>query len=132
MKVDGEWVVDTVPDSQGLTIVTAEGPIVLLGCGHSGSVNLLEQVQRDIQDHSIHALMGGMHLHSATDEALDWTAKKLIDIGVQNLMAGHCTGIEPMFRLREGLSLTRKTAVIGAVGSRFVLGEGIHPTNIAK
>ena len=132
MQVDGEWVVDTVPDSQGLTIVTAEGPIVLLGCGHSGSVNLLEQVQRDIQDHSIHALMGGMHLHSATDEALDWTAKKLVDIGVQNLMAGHCTGIEPMFRLREGLSLTRKTAVIGAVGSRFVLGEGIHPTNIAK
>ena len=132
MQVDGEWVVDTVPDSQGLTIVTAEGPIVLLGCGHSGSVNLLEQVQRDIQDHSIHALMGGMHLHSATDEALDWTAKKLVDIGVQNLMAGHCTGIEPMFRLREGLSLTRKTAVIGAVGSRFVLGEGIHPTIIAK
>ena len=132
VKIDGEWVEDYVPDSQGLTIVTPEGPIVLLGCGHSGSVNLLEQVQRDIQDHSIHALMGGMHLHSATDEALDWTAKKLIDIGVQNLMAGHCTGIEPMFRLREGLSLTRKTAVIGAVGSRFVLGEGIHPTNIAK
>ena len=132
VKIDGEWVEDYVPDSQGLTIVTPEGPIVLLGCGHSGSVNLLEQVQRDIQDHSIHALMGGMHLHSATDEALDWTAKKLIDIGVQNLMAGHCTGVEPMFRLREGLSLTRKTAVIGAVGSRFVLGEGIHPTNIAK
>ena len=132
MQVDGEWVVDTVPDSQGLTIVTTEGPIVLLGCGHSGSVNLLEQVQRDIQDHSIHDLMGGMHLHSATDETLDWTANKLVDIGVQNLMAGHCTGVEPMFRLREGLSLTRKTAVIGAVGSRFVLGEGIHPTNIAK
>ena len=132
VKIEGDWVVDYVPDSQGLTIVTAEGPIVLLGCGHSGSVNLLEQVQRDIQDESIHALMGGMHLFSATDETLDWTAGKLVDIGVQNLMAGHCTGIEPMFRLREGLSLDRKSAVIGAVGSRFVLGEGIHPTAIAQ
>ena len=132
VKIDGEWVVDYVPDSQGLTIVTPEGPIVLLGCGHSGSVNLLEQVQRDIQDQSIHALMGGMHLYSATDETLDWTANKLSDIGIQNLMAGHCTGVEPMFRLREGLNLNRKTAVIGAVGSRFVLGEGIHPTDIAK
>jgi 7,8-dihydropterin-6-yl-methyl-4-(beta-D-ribofuranosyl)aminobenzene 5'-phosphate synthase len=132
VKIDGEWVVDHVPDSQGLTIVTPEGPIVLLGCGHSGSVNLLEQVQRDIQDQSIHALMGGMHLYSATEETLDWTADKLSDIGVQNLMAGHCTGVEPMFRLRERLNLNRKTAVIGAVGSRFVLGEGIHPTNIAK
>ena len=64
VNIDGEWVIDYVPDSQGLTIVTPEGPIVLLGCGHSGSVNLLEQVQRSIQDHSIHALMGGMHLYS--------------------------------------------------------------------
>ena len=109
-----------------MTIVTAEGPIVLLGCGHSGSVNLLEQVQREIQDHPIYGLMGGMHLFAASEVELDWTAQKLVNIGVQNLMAGHCTGVEPMFHLRQGLNLTRKTAVIGAVGSRFVLGEGIH------
>ena len=131
-NLEGTWGIDHVPDSQGLTIVTSEGPIVLLGCGHSGSVNLLEQVQEDIQDRSIHALMGGMHLFSANDETLRWTASKLRDIGVQNLMAGHCTGIEPMFRLRQGLGLDRSTAVVGAVGSRFVLGEGIHPTAIAR
>lgn len=132
VKIDGVWVEDYVPDSQGLTIVTPEGPIVLLGCGHSGSVNLLEQVQRTIQDHSIHALMGGMHLYAADDETLLWTSDRLRDIGIQNLMAGHCTGIEPLIRLRTGLDLTRKTAVVGAVGSRFVYGEGIHPTAIAQ
>lgn len=132
VNIDGEWVIDYVPDSQGLTIVTPEGPIVLLGCGHSGSVNLLEQVQRSIQDHSIHALMGGMHLYSATDETLLWTSDRLRDIGIQNLMAGHCTGIEPLIRLRTGLDLSRRTAVVGAVGSRFVYGEGIHPTAIAQ
>ena len=132
MKVDGEWVEDYVPESQGLTIVTSDGPIVLLGCGHSGSVNLLEQVQRTIQDEPIQALMGGMHLFSANDETLDWTANKLTDIGIQHLMAGHCTGVEPLMRLRQGLNLDRKTAVVGAVGSRFVLGEGIHPTAIAQ
>ena len=121
-----------VPDSQGLTIVTPEGPIVLLGCGHSGRVNLLEQVQRSIQDHSIHALMGGMHLYSATDETLLWTSDRLRDIGIQNLMAGHCTGIEPLIRLQVGLDLSRRTAVVGAVGTRFVYGEGIHPTAIAQ
>ncbi|MCZ6756979.1 MAG: MBL fold metallo-hydrolase [Bacteroidetes bacterium] len=132
MNVDGEWVEDYVPDSQGLTIVTPEGPIVLLGCGHSGSVNLLEQVQRDIQDHSILALMGGMHLFAASPVELDWTATKLTDIGIQHLIAGHCTGVEPLMHLRRGLNLDRKTAVVGAVGSRFVLGEGIHPTAIAQ
>ena len=121
-----------MPESQGLTIVTPDGPIVLLGCGHSGSVNLLEQVQRSIQNHSIHALMGGMHLFAADDQTLLWTADRLRKIGIQNLMAGHCTGIEPLMRLRSGLELSRRTAVVGAVGSRFVYGEGIHPTAIAQ
>lgn len=132
VKIDGEWVEDFVPESQGLTVVTAEGPIVLLGCGHSGSVNLLEQVRRDIQDHSIHSLMGGMHLFAANEKTLLWTSDRLNDIGIQNLMAGHCTGIEPLIRLRQGLGLSRSTAIVGAVGSRFVLGEGIHPTAIAQ
>jgi 7,8-dihydropterin-6-yl-methyl-4-(beta-D-ribofuranosyl)aminobenzene 5'-phosphate synthase len=132
VSIDGEWVEDFVPESQGLTVVTPEGPIVLLGCGHAGSVNLLEQVQRSIQDHSIQALMGGMHLFSADDQTLLWTSDRLRKIGIQNLMAGHCTGIEPLIRLRAGLDLSRRTAVVGAVGSRFVYGEGIHPTAIAQ
>ena len=132
VNIDGEWVEDFVPESQGLTVVTPEGPIVLLGCGHSGSVNLLEQVQRSIQDHSIQALMGGMHLFAADDQTLLWTSERLRKIGIQNLMAGHCTGIEPLMRLRSGLELSRRTAVVGAVGSRFVYGEGIYPTAIAQ
>ncbi len=132
VNMDGEWIEDYVPDSQGLTVVTAEGPIVLLGCGHSGAVNLLEQVQSSIQDQPIHALMGGMHLFGADDQTLGWTADRLRAIGVQHLMAGHCTGVEPLFRLRTGLNLSLRTAVVGAVGSRFVYGEGIHPTAIAQ
>jgi 7,8-dihydropterin-6-yl-methyl-4-(beta-D-ribofuranosyl)aminobenzene 5'-phosphate synthase len=122
---------DHLPESQALVIRTDQGPIVLLGCGHSGVVNALSQIQAQIQDEAIHALMGGLHLFAASDETLNWTAENLKEIGVENLMAGHCTGIEPLMRLRAGLSLNRRTAVVGAVGSRFVLGEGIFPTAIA-
>lgn len=132
LQRDGDWVADNVPESQGLVIRTPRGPIVLLGCGHSGSINLLEHVRRTIQDHPIHALMGGMHLFAADEETLGWTADRLRGIGLEHLMAGHCTGIEPLMRLRTGLGLSRSTAVVGAVGSRFVLGEGIHPTAIAQ
>jgi 7,8-dihydropterin-6-yl-methyl-4-(beta-D-ribofuranosyl)aminobenzene 5'-phosphate synthase len=131
IEVDGDWVVDHVPDSQGVTIITPEGHIVLLGCGHSGVVNALEHVKTSIADRPIHALMGGLHLFNASDETLGWTADRLREIGVEHLMAGHCTGIEPLIRLRSGLNLSRRTAVVGAVGSRFVYGEGIHPTAIA-
>lgn len=131
VAIDGEWVEDFVPESQALVIRTNEGPIVLLGCGHSGVVNALDYIQHTIQNDSVHALMGGLHLFAADDETLDWTAERLLEIGIENLMAGHCTGIEPLMRLRAGLNLNRRTAVVGAVGSSFVLGEGIHPTAIA-
>jgi 7,8-dihydropterin-6-yl-methyl-4-(beta-D-ribofuranosyl)aminobenzene 5'-phosphate synthase len=131
MLVDGEWVQDYVPESQGLSVMTDEGHIVLLGCGHSGVVNALEHVQNTIEDAPIHALMGGLHLFDASDEMLGWTADRLRAIGVDHLMAGHCTGVEPLLRLRIGLNLSRRTAVVGAVGSQFVLGEGIRATSIA-
>ena len=131
MLVDGEWVQDYVPDSQALTILTERGHVVLLGCGHSGVVNALQHIQASIEDAPIHALMGGLHLFNASDEMLGWTGDRLREIGVQHLMAGHCTGIEPLLRLRIGLNLSRRTAVVGAVGSQFVYGEGIRATNIA-
>jgi 7,8-dihydropterin-6-yl-methyl-4-(beta-D-ribofuranosyl)aminobenzene 5'-phosphate synthase len=131
VRVDGVWTEDHVPDSQALTVVTPKGHVVLLGCGHSGVVNALDQIQGEIADAPIHALMGGLHLFAASDETLRWTADRLRQIGIEHLMAGHCTGIEPLFRLRVGLNLTRRTAVVGAVGSRFVYGEGIQATVIA-
>ncbi len=131
VRINGDWVEDFVPESQGLTIVTPQGHIVLLGCGHSGVVNALEQIQGAIANLPIHALMGGLHLFAADDKTLGWTADRLREIGVEHLMAGHCTGIEPLFRLRVGLNLSRRTAVVGAVGSRFIYGEGIRPGAIA-
>ena len=131
VQQDGEWVVDYVPDSQALSIITPRGHVVLLGCGHSGVVNALDQIRGAIANVPVHALMGGLHLFAASDETLGWTADRLRQIGIEHLMAGHCTGIEPLLRLRTGLNLNRRTAVVGAVGSQFVYGEGIRPTAIA-
>jgi 7,8-dihydropterin-6-yl-methyl-4-(beta-D-ribofuranosyl)aminobenzene 5'-phosphate synthase len=48
------------------------------------------------------------------------------------LLGAHCTGIEAVYRIRERLGLPRSSAVVGSVGSSFVLGEGIHPGQLAK
>ena len=42
VQLDGEWVEDYVPESQALTVVTDEGHIVLLGCGHSAAAAVLK------------------------------------------------------------------------------------------
>jgi 7,8-dihydropterin-6-yl-methyl-4-(beta-D-ribofuranosyl)aminobenzene 5'-phosphate synthase len=51
---------------------------------------------------------------------------------VLNLLGTHCTGIEAVYRLRDRAGLTRKSAVVGSVGSTFSLDEGIHAGGLAK
>ena len=91
-KPNGDTTPDNVPESQGLVVRTTDGPIVLLGCGHSGAVNMLSWVRQEIQDQEINALMGGMHLFNASQQAVSWTGVKLKELGLKHLMAGHCTG----------------------------------------
>jgi 7,8-dihydropterin-6-yl-methyl-4-(beta-D-ribofuranosyl)aminobenzene 5'-phosphate synthase len=53
-------------------------------------------------------------------------------MGLKNLLAAHCTGIESTWRLRRELGLARETAVVGAVGASFTLGKGIDPLALAR
>jgi 7,8-dihydropterin-6-yl-methyl-4-(beta-D-ribofuranosyl)aminobenzene 5'-phosphate synthase len=125
------WVEDNVPEDQALVFDTDKGLVVLLGCGHAGIINTLEYARTIVRPARIHAVVGGAHLFAASDETLDWTAKKLAAFGLDNLLAGHCTGIETVYRFRSALGLDRGHAVVAAVGSYFDLGEGINPRNIA-
>jgi 7,8-dihydropterin-6-yl-methyl-4-(beta-D-ribofuranosyl)aminobenzene 5'-phosphate synthase len=132
VKTPAGWVEDTVPEDQALVFDTAKGLVVLVGCGHAGIVNTLDYAREVVRPARIHAIIGGMHLFAASDETLDWTAGKLAGFGVDNLMGGHCTGIETVYRFRPALGLDRQHAVVAAVGSSFELGKGINPGNIAR
>jgi 7,8-dihydropterin-6-yl-methyl-4-(beta-D-ribofuranosyl)aminobenzene 5'-phosphate synthase len=123
---------DNVPDDQSLVVNTAEGLVVITGCGHAGIVNILTAVANHFDHRPAFAVVGGIHLFAATDEQVDWTGDKLKAFGVRYLVGAHCTGIESLYRLRSRIGLTRQTAVVGAVGADFTLGEGIHAGRIAR
>jgi 7,8-dihydropterin-6-yl-methyl-4-(beta-D-ribofuranosyl)aminobenzene 5'-phosphate synthase len=123
---------DNVPDDQSLVVNTAQGLVVITGCGHAGIVNIMTAAGNHFDRRTVVAVLGGIHLYAATDEQVDWTADKLKSFGVRYLLGAHCTGIESLYRLRAGIGLTRQTAVVGAVGADFTLGAGIHPGRIAR
>ena len=123
---------DNVPEDSALLFNTGRGMIILTGCAHAGIVNITEYARRIIGNKPIVAMIGGLHLFSASDQTLAWTGAKLKSYGVLSLLAGHCTCIEATFRLRESLGLSRKTAVVSAVGSSFTLGQGIDPRRLAQ
>jgi len=123
---------DTIPEDQSLVLNTPRGLVVITGCGHAGIINILTFAREEFPSQSVEAVIGGLHLFPATDEQLDWTADKMKDFKVANLLGAHCTGIEAVYHIRERLGLPRASAVVGSVGSSFVLGEGIHPGPLAK
>jgi 7,8-dihydropterin-6-yl-methyl-4-(beta-D-ribofuranosyl)aminobenzene 5'-phosphate synthase len=92
----------------------------------------LTYAEEEFPNRPVYGVVGGLHLFAANDSQLDWTGDKLKEFKVANLLGAHCTGIEAVYRLRERAGLTRKSAVVGSVGSTFTLADGIHPGVLAK
>jgi len=131
---DGKTAEDNLPEDQSLVIVTDKGLVLISGCGHAGIINTLDYARAKIAPAPapIYAAMGGFHLYQASDDTLAWTASKLKEFGLQNLLGAHCTGIEAVYRLRQLTGLERKTAAVGAVGGGFNLATGLDPGSIAR
>lgn len=123
---------DTIPEDQSLVFDTDRGLVILAGCGHAGIVNTVDHARKVVRAAPIHAIVGGLHLFALDDERLNWTADQLKANGLANLVGAHCTGIEAVYRIRQRAGLDRKTAVVGSVGSSFVLGQGIDPKDLAR
>jgi 7,8-dihydropterin-6-yl-methyl-4-(beta-D-ribofuranosyl)aminobenzene 5'-phosphate synthase len=132
MKSPSGVVEDNLPEDQAVVFDTDRGLVVLFGCGHAGVINTLTYAREVVRPVRIYALIGGIHLFSASDKTLAWTAERLNEFGVDNLLGAHCTGIEPVYRFRAALGLDRTHAVVAAVGSAFDLSHGIEPRMIAK
>ena len=109
---------DTVPEDMTLVFRTEQGPVYLFGCGHAGVINTLAYARKTIDPAPVQAVVGGVHLFSANDEVLAWTAAQLKAFGVRQFVGAHCTGIEAVYRIRELAGLSRQTCVVGAVPPR--------------
>jgi 7,8-dihydropterin-6-yl-methyl-4-(beta-D-ribofuranosyl)aminobenzene 5'-phosphate synthase len=123
---------DTIPEDMSLVLDTTKGLVLVSGCGHAGLINTLDYARETIRPATFHAVMGGVHLFSASGETLDWTADQLKRIGLSQFLGSHCTGIETVYVMRDRIGLDRSSCVVGAVGSGFDLDQGILPGTIAR
>lgn len=84
---------DPLLDDQGLFFDTDRGLVVLLGCGHAGVVNTLEYIQGLTGGRPVRAVLGGMHLWTASRQRMDQTFASLGRWDIERLVHGHCTGV---------------------------------------
>jgi len=86
---------DPLLDDQALFFDTPEGVVVLCGCAHSGVGNIVETVGTLAKGRPIRTIIGGLHLHSASDARIEATIALLGRIDGLSVHAGHCTGPKP-------------------------------------
>lgn len=132
VKTPDGLVEDNIPEDQSLVLNTNKGLVMITGCGHAGVINILTFAEKEFPGTPVYAIVGGLHLFPASDQQINWTSDKLKGFGLSYLVGAHCTGINSVYQIRQHLALPRQSAVVGAVGATFVLGEGIHPGVLAQ
>ncbi|MDY6971476.1 MAG: MBL fold metallo-hydrolase [Thermodesulfobacteriota bacterium] len=92
---------DPFLDDQALFFESSRGTVVLLGCAHAGVINTLLYIRQLTRGRPIHALIGGMHLFSASRKRMDNTIENLARINPDLLGPAHCTGTAATAELGE-------------------------------
>jgi 7,8-dihydropterin-6-yl-methyl-4-(beta-D-ribofuranosyl)aminobenzene 5'-phosphate synthase len=123
---------DTIPEDQSLVLNTTQGLVVVTGCGHAGIINILD-IRRHKFSPCVPSTQSSAVCTYSQPATSKWTgqATNSNSSKVANLLGAHCTGIEAVYRLRQRAGLTRKSAVVGTVGSAFTLDKGIVPGVLA-
>jgi 7,8-dihydropterin-6-yl-methyl-4-(beta-D-ribofuranosyl)aminobenzene 5'-phosphate synthase len=97
--INGGLVFDPILDDQSLVIDTERGLIVILGCAHSGIVNILNYVIEKAAEDRIYCVIGGTHLGSCSTEQLEKTIGTLKEYDIERIGLSHCTGMKASLRL---------------------------------
>ena len=84
---------DPLVDDQAIFFEAVRGVVVLLGCAHAGVINTLRYIHELTGGKAIHAVIGGMHLRSASQERVSRTIQALRRFNVERLGPAHCTGM---------------------------------------
>lgn len=99
--VDGKMVQDSLPDDQSLILDTDKGLVVILGCAHSGMINILNHIIHKTGKEKFYAILGGTHLDFLTQEQLEESVQSLKRMEIEKVAVSHCTGMRAAFRLQQ-------------------------------
>lgn len=92
---------DTFPDDQSLILDTEKGLVLILGCAHSGMINIIRHVIHHMKKEHFCAVLGGTHLDFLTPEQLEESIRYLKTVAFERIGVSHCTGMKAAFRLHQ-------------------------------
>jgi 7,8-dihydropterin-6-yl-methyl-4-(beta-D-ribofuranosyl)aminobenzene 5'-phosphate synthase len=115
--IDGqsELIDDEILDDYSLAINTSKGLVIILGCAHSGIINIINHFIEKTGNEEIYAVLGGTHLGFATDEQINKTIEMIDKYNIKKLGTSHCTGLEVAAKLYNKLKDRFFFASVGSI-----------------
>lgn len=106
-----EFVRDDFRHEQSAVFETERGLVICNSCCHSGVCNIVEGVMRALPGRPVRAVVGGLHMMgpagtstlNCTPEFIASVCARLLDLGVEEIYTGHCTGDPAFAILKERL-----------------------------
>lgn len=94
IKEGRRFIKDSQLDDLSLVLKTKEGVVLILGCGHSGILNICARAKEFYPNDKIISIIGGTHLVALkTESELEYVAKTLEEKYEKPLLYfSHCTG----------------------------------------
>jgi 7,8-dihydropterin-6-yl-methyl-4-(beta-D-ribofuranosyl)aminobenzene 5'-phosphate synthase len=118
MEKNGALVQDPLTHELALIFnVRDKGLVIITSCAHSGVVNTIEYARKITGEARVLAVIGGMHLTSATDDTIDKTVTALRAFRPTYVAPMHCTGNRALMRLASQMP---DVYVHPSVGTRYV------------
>lgn len=99
LKTKEVYAQDLIFDDQTLIVNTEKGLIIILGCSHSGMINIINHIIDKTGQNHIRTIIGGTHLGPASEETKEKTIQALKKYDIEKIGVSHCTGLETSMRL---------------------------------
>ena len=100
---EGREIPDIIPDDLSLVFLTEQGLVLLLGCAHAGTINIMEHVIEQTGIDDFYAVIGGTHIGFSGEEQLHASIEALKRYTIRHLIPSHCTGVESAACMRHEL-----------------------------
>lgn len=71
--------------------VVGVGLVCVVGCSHPGVEYIVEKATEDLRINP-YMVIGGFHMVSASEQAIEYTVERLLELGVQKIYPIHCSG----------------------------------------
>ena len=111
-----QWVPDLIKDDASLLLECENSPVLILGCAHSGVLNILDHVRDKMGIGKLQAILGGTHLMFCSVTDLPRVIDKFEGFSMDLIGVSHCTGWRAVIELAKHFG---DRFVMASAGSSF-------------